>query len=548
MRTSGAMTILAALVGLGIGLGGCQSSTGGTVDHRGDAPGVSKSEPSKAETAKAEPAKAEPAKSEPSRASGTGRSSGYRPNAPAGSEVTSLAFPTGDVNSSALLVHQVMPGQVRVGQPYAYEIHVTNLTGGTLQNVLVSAESASNMNMTSSTPAATRAADGSMVWSLGSLGPNETQVIKVNASAPSVGTSSQCVSVSYNNALCIQTKVVEPALQLVKTITPEALLCDAIVIKYEVKNPGTGLAENVRVRDTLPAGLTTADGKTAIDLDAGTLSPGQSKTLTVNAKATKTGRFESPASAVAAGNLTANAAAVATVVRQPVLTIASKCSERQFLGRDVTFEWTVKNTGDAPAANTVVSSPLPSGAQFVRAAAGGTASGANVTWNLGILAPNESKTVSFTVKPSAMGTLAASASANAACATAVNTQCQTRLEGIPAILLEVVDVEDPIEVGGDVTYIITVTNQGTATGTGIKISAELPEQQGFVSAGGATSGTASGRSVTFAPLASLAPKAKAEFRVVVKANGEGDVRFRVNMTTDQQKEPVTETESTNLYR
>ena len=52
----------------------------------------------------------------------------------------------------------------------------------------------------------------------------------------------------------------------------------------------------------------------------------------------------------------------------------------------------------------------------------------------------------------------------------------------------------------------------------------------------------------FSPLASLAPKAKAEWRVVVRAADEGDVRFAVEMTSDELTSPVRETEATNLYR
>ena len=55
------------------------------------------------------------------------------------------------------------------------------------------------------------------------------------------------------------------------------------------------------------------------------------------------------------------------------------------------------------------------------------------------------------------------------------------------------------------------------------------------------------RVVSFAPLARLAPGAKATWRVVVKAVKPGDVRFKVTMNTDQLRRPVEETESTEMY-
>jgi hypothetical protein len=48
-------------------------------------------------------------------------------------------------------------------------------------------------------------------------------------------------------------------------------------------------------------------------------------------------------------------------------------------------------------------------------------------------------------------------------------------------------------------------------------------------------------------VASLAPGAKAEWRIVVKAKSAQDARSRWEMTSDQFKVPVIETESSNLY-
>ena len=60
-------------------------------------------------------------------------------------------------------------------------------------------------------------------------------------------------------------------------------------------------------------------------------------------------------------------------------------------------------------------------------------------------------------------------------------------------------------------------------------------------------GSVEGRMVKFFPLSSLAPKAKAAWRVVVRAVSPGDVRFKVVLNVDQLTRPVEETEATNLY-
>jgi uncharacterized repeat protein (TIGR01451 family) len=120
------------------------------------------------------------------------------------------------------------------------------------------------------------------------------------------------------------------------------------------------------------------------------------------------------------------------------------------------------------------------------------------------------------------------------------------VQGIPAILLEVIDVSDPIEVGKTETYVITVTNQGSAPDTNIRIVATLDDQE-FVSSSGTTRGAAQANQVVFEPVASLAPGKQATFQLVVRCLKAKDVRIKFSMTSDQLTSPVEETEATRVY-
>ena len=101
-------------------------------------------------------------------------------------------------------------------------------------------------------------------------------------------------------------------------------------------------------------------------------------------------------------------------------------------------------------------------------------------------------------------------------------------------------------VGRPAKFQITVRNDGDAPATQTVLVDALPAGTKFVSASAAGK-AADGQVVTFAPLAQLAPKAKATYRLVVKGIKTGDVRFAASMTSDQIKTPVQETESTNIY-
>ncbi|OHB73775.1 MAG: hypothetical protein A2Z25_00875 [Planctomycetes bacterium RBG_16_55_9] len=300
--------------------------------------------------------------------------------------------------------------------------------------------------------------------------------------------------------------------------------------------------------DELPEGLLTEDGKQSLALEIGTLEPDQSKELTASLKATQAGIYATRATATSSVRMEVESTAATTAVRQPVLSISKSGPERQYIGRPVTYEITVSNTGDGLARNTVVEDTIPGSVTSITASDGGEVSGSKVTWQLGSIAPNHYKKVSITYTAQDAGELISSATAAAYCASKVSANAQTSVVGVPAILMEVVDIGDPVEVGGQATYIITATNQGSAPGTNIRIVCQVEDKMQSVSLSGATAGTNEGNVIRFAPLVSLAPRTQAVWRVVTRAERAGDVLFKVSMTMDEFARPIEETESTNLYK
>ncbi|MCW5769273.1 MAG: DUF11 domain-containing protein [Phycisphaeraceae bacterium] len=464
------------------------------------------------------------------------------------SSANAVYYPTGHEHNAALLVERMYPSEVVAGQPFEYSIKVTNVSPTTLDNVVVDEVLPTGFTFTSSTPDGARRDGGVMSYNLGSFSPGQSKTITIKGNAGGAGTIESCARVYYTLPVCQTINVVAPALQVTKTAPSEVLYCDTIPVKIVVTNTGTGVARSVVVKDELPAGLKTTDGKSVVELAAGDLGAGQSKEFAMTLKADKTGSYRNSASAASSNGLSAKSNETTTVVRQPVLEIAKKGPARLFAGRPVTFEITVSNKGDAAAASTVIEDPIPAGATFVSATDGGTLVGNTVQWNVGSLAAGASKTVSVTMNVPSIGTIRNVATAKATCANPVSAEAGTEFAGIPAILLEVVDNPDPVEVGGQTTYTIIATNQGSLAGTNIRIVSTLEDEMAFVSAGGATNATVSGKTVTFAPLASLAPGASATWTVVVRAVADGDVRFTTQMTSDQLTRPVQENEATNFYR
>lgn len=461
--------------------------------------------------------------------------------------VSEKAFPTGQRATSVLLMERRAPVEVRAGAQMLYSVTITNITHVPLADVVLTEQYPASMTVAGVSPQPTQSAGGRGSWTIPTLAPGQSTTIRVSGVAGAAGESvTGCATVTFSAAICSTTPVVEPRLALTKSAPAEVLLCDEIAYRLVVTNTGTGIARQVRVEDALPNGLTSTEGRAALSFDGGDLAPGQSREFTFRARASATGSFTNTARAAEAGGRAVEASAT-TMVRVPKLVLSKRGPDVRFIGRPLEYEITVQNSGDAPAVNTIVTDTLPgAAARFVSADQGGQYSGGRVTWSLGTLAPGEQRTVRVVLTPTQRSMLRNEASAQAVCANAA-AAAATEIKGVPAILLEVVDVHDPIEIGSEETYEISVVNQGTADGTNIVVQCELPPQQDYLSARGPTTARESGRVITFEPLPVLAPKARAVFTINSRGTTAGDTRFKVTLKSDQMDSVAEETESTHVY-
>lgn len=464
--------------------------------------------------------------------------------------VASMAFPTGDPDTSAVMLKKMAPVEVTAGSEFEYQIVVQNLTDISLDNVRLTESIPGNFKLTSAQPRQASFAGGSAVWNLGSLTDGASKTITVKGTATNAEPILTCSSVAYNSGICMSVPVVAPALQLLAAGPNTVSKCEDIIYSYEVKNTGTGVARNVTVNVPLASGLMDANGKSTITRNIGNLNGGQSKKFNVKVNAKDAGVFEHTAVAQASNNLKATATPIKTVATESDLTITATGAKKVFAGRDLKYTVEVANPSAHDATDVVVVANVPSGSKFKRATMNGKNAGNKVTWNLGTIPAKGKKALELRVQPGAMGNFTSRFTAEGYCVEEAVATVSSNVTGIPAILLEVVDLEDPILVGDNVTYRITVTNQGTADGHDIKIACQLPGNASFVSGTGDTEltpGAGNGGSVVFQPLASLAPKAKAVWNVTVKGNSPADARYKVSMTSRELTTPVEETEATNFY-
>ncbi len=457
-----------------------------------------------------------------------------------------MYLPTGERSTSAVMVERTSPGEVIAGQNFTYDIIVTNLTDMSLNSVLLTDQPSSNFRFVSADPAPKSSSGTIYSWELGNLAPRQSRTIRVTGNAPAAGMITHCCEVAYNNALCQTISIVQPALRIVKTISPaDITVCDTATVKIDVTNTGSGAARNVRVRDPLPAGMMTADNKSNVEFDAGTLASNQTRSFTFPVKVNKTGTYSNKATASADGNLSAESAAVALKATQPVLEVKAECPQGILMGRAATVRFTISNKGDAGCKGTAFSAPVPSGATFLTADNGGTMASGNVTWNLGEIAPGASKTVSMQLRTAGAGQVAVSGTARCACAEAVTASCNFGVTGSPDLGTLLTDDEGVVLVGDNQVYRYEVENQGQVDLTNVTVLVTLPEGMSYVSSTAPKAPAVAGNKLTFTGLTGiLKPGEKRAFTLTLRSSTAGEKLIVSETSCDELKTPVRDDELT----
>ena len=461
------------------------------------------------------------------------------------------AFPTGNRNSSDLLVEQTGSNEVRVGQPYTYQLRVTNLTDAPLTGIVLRQHMSDNFKL-SSDGAAREGENHEAMINIGDLGPKQSKTVDVTGTPSSAGTLDTCLSAQYNPpTLCAQVAIVSPQLKAIAEGPQQVDICQDIVYRYTVTNTGTGTAHNVVLREDLPEQLQSPDGGHAVAMNIGDLGQGQSKTIAVHLKALQPGNFTSRAKVTSdAGE--AQADQVATQVLAPRLAVTIVSPKEQFAGEEIAYRIDVKNLGDAPAAHTRLRvGATPGQVEFLSAQGGQGAQLASERegggQDLGTIDPGQTRTVTINFRPRNGGETTFDATAKSDCSAPVTTSTQTTFQTITASALIVTHDPDPVPVGGNVVYHVTVENKGSAPDHNVKVTATLPDSEQFLRGSGKTNVSNDGQNITFGPIPTLEPKQTYQWDVQVKALRPDQANFKANMTSDSTPTPAVKVEPTKLF-
>jgi len=442
------------------------------------------------------------------------------------------------------LVSLTASGPATVNQNETFEGTLTLCANQSVARVVVRHRVPEGVSVVKTDPAAGEE-DGLLVWRYPWLEAGEEHTLTIWLKAGKEGSYVPCASVEALPRACYTVTVTHAEISITKQGPREALLNEMIEYTIVVKNTGNGTAKDVVVYDTLPEGFKHDSGSGTLTFQVGDLAPDESKTITINVEAAARGAFVNKASAEAS-----NAASVAdeapTVVMYKEFKVYKRGDAEQFLSKNATYEIIVTNLGDVAISDMQVVDIAAPETQVVSAEDADTVTDAKAVWTIPTLEPGASKvfTVRITSRIPGTHTNRVKAIADDVLRKA---QAPTLWKGMPAVLLEVVDTEDPVMVGDETTYEIKVTNQGTSSDRNIQIIARFPNNLEPLSATGASAGAVEGATVTFEPYDELKPKESVSYKIRAKGAIEGDARVKVFLTSDLLKKPLPEEESTHVY-
>ncbi len=452
------------------------------------------------------------------------------------------------LQQAQVTVEKIAPAEIQVGKLATFEIHIHNIGRTPAKGIQVIDAVPQGTQLRGTSPRADHAAAGKIIWNVDTLAPGEERAFEVQLMPQQEGDIGSVAMIQFAAQASVRTRCTKAELQLHTTAPRKVMVGDQQVISIEIHNPGTGDATGVMLIENVPQGMSHTHGQ-SLEFEVGTLRAGETKESELVLTAEQAGLIENRLLARADANLQTEAVCQFEVIA-PALQVAVSGPQRRYLERPATYRLQMQNPGTASAHDVELVSHLPKGMQFVRANNMGEYDPAthSVYWSLAELPANQTADVELEMLPTEPGQQKILVESKADQGLVDRAEQAVVVEGLAAIKIEVVDLQDPIEVGSETTYEIRIENQGTKAATHVEVAAVLPPGLSFVAAEGPTDYQQGPGRVLFNPLEMLAPKADTTFRINVQGVRSGDQRFRVQiLTAELGQRPISEEENTTVY-
>lgn len=451
-------------------------------------------------------------------------------------------YNTFDVQQGLVNVSKKLPKLLELGQDVTYSINLQATDNA--RNVTVREQIPATARYIRSEPEA-YVVGNQLIWTFPELAKGSSKTLNVTLKPVQEGRIEGYTTVTVEPQAYAATMVGKAKLALSKTGPSTAIVGKDVTYDLKVTNTGTYVARNVSLTDQVPAGLAHSSNAREVVTQVGDLEPGQSKTVPLTFKAVQRGQVRNATLALSSNADPVGAEAGTTLLLQ-TLKVAAKGYDDQYVGKNSPYEISISNPGDVPLKNVVVTDSMPQEGSILQAT-GATISNGVATWNIGELSPGEEKKYSVVATAMFPGVHKNTVKVKTDEGVTAQSEYSTLWRGLPGLSLQMTDSADPIKEGDSTEFTITLTNQGNAADTNVRVQVSFAPGLQPVSSSGASSANVSGQLVAFAPVATIEPKKSLVWKIIARGTVSGDNRTRVQYTSDNTKVPVAKDESTQVY-
>jgi uncharacterized repeat protein (TIGR01451 family) len=453
------------------------------------------------------------------------------------------------------------PAQLMAGERQQYVFVVRNHGAVPARNVRIDDDLPTSLRLLAADPQPALQSDKGLTWIVPVLVPGEEHKIRCDLQASSAVSLNGVPILTVSSAAPGQTanpghtanRVSASVLSLtVQGPVDGVPVGQAAVLEIQLANKGPQALKGLVLRVNLPPGLKHPLGS-AIEGDVGDLAAGADKVQMLTTTAKLPGRHVVEVEISTTGG--DKATATTEVLVQPGdagagLEVRQEANTRVFLQRESELKIEIANQQDMPLKNVTVLDTLPEGLEFAAASDRGLFQHDTRTahWLIDNLAAGQTRTLTLKVQGKTAGQFPNEVVVRTEARQESKSTAKIQVEGLASLAVTVRDKGDPLEVGRPTVYEIRVVNQGTAIATGIELRASVPEGMAAGSCRGPTPFRLEGQQVVFGPLARLSPQGEAIYMVSALAQAPGHMRFLAQVSSDQERTPITREERTFVYR
>jgi hypothetical protein len=320
------------------------------------------------------------------------------------------------------------------------------------------------------------------------------------------------------------------------------------VFELEITNHSFAPLGQIKLQALLDEGLSHPEGQTLL-ADVGALAPGITRNFKMPVTALRPGRQMIEVRLVTpSGQESVTSAAVQVV--EAALKVKQPTSTRLLAEREGELTIELTNHQAETLRNVVVVNRLPEGVDFAGASDRGLfrEDSHSVHWLVDALPGGQTKALTLKVQARKPGQYVNEVAAKADQIPEDRTRGTLDVEGLSTLAVKLSGRDVAVAVGRETSYEVRVQNQGGAAASIVRIVVEMPEGMAASQVRGPVAHRREGRLLVFDPVARIQPGKQVIFQVGAVAQQAGQRRVRVQVSSDQVRQPLVREERITAYR